>query len=572
MHRVPMLLKRKEAKSYGTKKMVEGVFVNGDRCVIVEDVVTSGGSVLETAACLKSEGLVVTDVITILDRGQGGQKNLENQGITLHSVLSIRSVIAALLESAKITSEQAETSLNFIETNQLISNSVIDPIEDIVLRLHDIGSFRFGSFKLSNGMITPIYIDLRLVISHPSLMSDICKQMYKLVEGVVQFDILCGVPYAALHLATCIANDHGLNNVLLRKVVKQYGTGKLIEGVYKEGQKCLVVEDVMVSGQGIYESCEGVEATDVLLVLDREQNGERNLKKQGIRLHCLIRVSEALDILLKHKRIDAELSNEVMRFLKANPANIPFTKAEDHQRTSQINKLLPFDERAALCSNPVSKKLFTIMHKKHTNLCLSADVTTVDMLLKLADQVGPHICMLKTHVDILEDFTTSAVTQLVELSQKHNFVIFEDRKFSDIGSTVKQQYAGGLYKIADWSEVTTAHSIPGPGIVQALQAVTTVNMAREYSDFVIGFISQSKLTSDPTLLHMTPGVKNTDKGDNLGQQYVNAADAVTLRGADIIIVGRGITQAADPVAAANEYKNLGYESYENLRTQQKSDE
>jgi len=79
-------------------------------------------------------------------------------------------VIAALLESAKITSEQAETSLNFIETNQLISNSVIDPIEDIVLRLHDIGSFRFGSFKLSNGMITPIYIDLRLVISHPSLM------------------------------------------------------------------------------------------------------------------------------------------------------------------------------------------------------------------------------------------------------------------------------------------------------------------------------------------------------------------------------------------------------------------
>ncbi|KAF6035785.1 PYR5 [Bugula neritina] len=387
-------------------------------------------------------------------------------------------------------------------------------------------------------------------------MSDICKQMYKLVEGVVQFDILCGVPYAALHLATCIANDHGLNNVLLRKVVKQYGTGKLIEGVYKEGQKCLVVEDVMVSGQGIYESCEGVEATDVLLVLDREQNGERNLKKQGIRLHCLIRVSEALDILLKHKRIDAELSNEVMRFLKANPANIPFTKAEDHQRTSQINKLLPFDERAALCSNPVSKKLFTIMHKKHTNLCLSADVTTVDMLLKLADQVGPHICMLKTHVDILEDFTTSAVTQLVELSQKHNFVIFEDRKFSDIGSTVKQQYAGGLYKIADWSEVTTAHSIPGPGIVQALQALLQSNAYHN--------------TDGLYLLYCR--VKNTDKGDNLGQQYVNAADAVMLRGADIIIVGRGITQAADPVAAANEYKNLGYESYENLRTQQKSDE
>lgn len=58
----------------------------------------------------------------------------------------------------------------FIASNQVGNDSIIDPIEDIVLRLHDIGSFRFGSFKLSNGMITPIYVDLRLVISHPNLM------------------------------------------------------------------------------------------------------------------------------------------------------------------------------------------------------------------------------------------------------------------------------------------------------------------------------------------------------------------------------------------------------------------
>lgn len=119
---------------------------------------------------------------------------------------------------------------------------------------------------------------------------DICAQMYKLVEGQVNFDVLCGVPDAALHLATCIANTHQLTNILLRKAVKSYGTGKLIEGVYKKGQRCLVVEDVMVSGQGIYEACEKIEsegllASHALLVLDREQQGEQNLRKLGINLH-----------------------------------------------------------------------------------------------------------------------------------------------------------------------------------------------------------------------------------------------------------------------------------------------
>lgn len=78
--------------------------------------------------------------------------------------------------------------------------------------------------------------------------------------------------------------------MLLRKTVKQYGTGKLIEGAYNVGQRCLIVEDVMVSGQGIYEACEslksqGLHAADALLVLDREQQGEQNLMKLGINLH-----------------------------------------------------------------------------------------------------------------------------------------------------------------------------------------------------------------------------------------------------------------------------------------------
>lgn len=62
----PMLIRRKETKSYGTKKLIEGKFNAGDKCLIIEDVVTSGSSILETAKDLKSEGLCVMGFVLIL--------------------------------------------------------------------------------------------------------------------------------------------------------------------------------------------------------------------------------------------------------------------------------------------------------------------------------------------------------------------------------------------------------------------------------------------------------------------------------------------------------------------------
>lgn len=86
------------------------------------------------------------------------------------SVMSVDTVLSTLLSNHMITDIEVSNVKEFVAGNQITTTSVIDPLEDIVLRLHDIGSFRFGSFKLSNGMITPIYVDLRLVISHPALM------------------------------------------------------------------------------------------------------------------------------------------------------------------------------------------------------------------------------------------------------------------------------------------------------------------------------------------------------------------------------------------------------------------
>ena len=73
------------------------------------------------------------------------------------------------------------------------------------------------------------------------------------------------------------------------------------------------------------------------------------------------------------------------------------------------------------------------MTTKRTNMCLSADVTSTNHLLKLADALGDKICMLKTHADIIDDFGGRTIRGLTEISRRKGFLIFEDRKFGDIG-------------------------------------------------------------------------------------------------------------------------------------------
>lgn len=334
------------------------------------------------------------------------------------------------------------------------------------------------------------------------------------------------------------------------------------------------------------------------------------------------------------------------------------------------------------------------MTLKNSCLCLSADVATANQLLHLADAIGPSIVVLKTHYDLINNWDYNPATgtgaKLARLARRHGFLIFEDRKFGDIGNTVQLQYTDGTAKIIEWSHITNVNMIPGKAVVDSMAdaavrwrerkryevktdisvgtpraesvdsddeedatvtpvaadhsldayraardgrkasivSITTVSQhfepansprsledfeedvfqgieeapmergllilaqmsskgnfmtadytkacvesAREHKNYVMGFISQESLnsSSDDQFMSMTPGCQLPPadepedavvNGDGKGQQYNTPKKIVGQLGNDIIIVGRGIIKADNPVAEAERYRKLAWEAYQ----------
>lgn len=135
--------------------------------------------------------------------------------------------------------------------------------------------------------------------------------------------------------------------------------------------------------------------------------------------------------------------------------------------------------RAGLPSaGPLASYLLSLISVKQTNLCLSADVETSAELIQLAEDVGDSICLLKTHCDIVTDWSDRTAQALREIAKRKWFLIFEDRKFADIGETVQKQYTSGHHRIALWAEITNAHVLPGPAIVTALEKAAEATIAK----------------------------------------------------------------------------------------------
>jgi uridine monophosphate synthetase len=184
-------------------------------------------------------------------------------------------------------------------------------MKSLMLDLYAIEAVKLGSFTLKSGIISPIYIDLRLLISYPSLFKKVTQKLGEKMRSL-SFDLLCGVPYTALPMATALSITYDIPMVMRRKEVKDHGTKKLIEGAFRPHQRCLIIEDLITSGISILETVEplqkeGLSVSDVLVVIDREQGGKEALQKKGLNVHALFTLSDLIKTLKEERDVHVEL-------------------------------------------------------------------------------------------------------------------------------------------------------------------------------------------------------------------------------------------------------------------------
>jgi len=170
--------------------------------------------------------------------------------------------------------------------------------QQLIQALYRIGAVKFGNFVLKSGKKSKIYIDLRQIISHPNILRAVAEAIWQKISGC-KLDLICGVPYTALPIATCISLEHHIPMIMRRKEKKTYGTKQQIEGVFQRGQYCVIIEDLITTGSSILETAVeletvGLHVTDVVSLIDRQEGGKENLANKNYHVHCVFTLHELL--------------------------------------------------------------------------------------------------------------------------------------------------------------------------------------------------------------------------------------------------------------------------------------
>ena len=192
---------------------------------------------------------------------------------------------------------------------------------DIIDSLISIGAVKFGDFTLKSGIQSPIYLDLRLIISFPDLLTKIAKVLVELSANL-EYDRIAGIPYTALPIATAFSLISGKPMIYCRKEVKSYGTGRRIEGIWNQGERILIIDDLITNGESKFETFSvfeesGLTIAQTIVLIDREQGGKERLSSSGYQLFSIISIFEILDKMKKTHQINENRYQTILSFLKS---------------------------------------------------------------------------------------------------------------------------------------------------------------------------------------------------------------------------------------------------------------
>lgn len=197
----------------------------------------------------------------------------------------------------------------------------MDEVENIIKELYRIGAILFGNFKLTSGLKSPYYIDLRKAYSHPNILKKIINQ-YRSKLDKFKYDVIAGIESGSIAIAAILGYQLNKPFIYIRKKPKTYGTMKFIEGTLKEGDQVIIIDDVATTGKNILHAINtiknlGAEVKQAIVFIDRQQGAAKNLSKEGVNLNSVIKITQIINTLYRYKLIDDDTYKKIRKYVNS---------------------------------------------------------------------------------------------------------------------------------------------------------------------------------------------------------------------------------------------------------------
>ncbi|MCI4439002.1 orotate phosphoribosyltransferase [archaeon] len=191
--------------------------------------------------------------------------------------------------------------------------------EELLLGIWEKKLIKFGDFKLSSGLSSNYYIDLRPLPSYPRLLKLAVLELKEALKEELSQDVgIATIELSGIPLATALAYATERPLIYVRKKQKDYGTKSLIEGDLSSAREFIVVDDVLTTGSSVLQvvselRSNGVSVKTAAVVFDRLQGGEENLLKNNVRLRKVFDIGEAAVMLKQRGLISQDELNKILK-------------------------------------------------------------------------------------------------------------------------------------------------------------------------------------------------------------------------------------------------------------------